>query len=124
LSPTLWTTGDGALALLLGTRGGDQQPQYLGQFAAHHLRGGLCTDDAQAAPRWFMDQPAPGTDSAVVVESRMASNTVEGLRARGHVVDLAASHEPGWGPISAIDVVGERKGSADPRISTSAALAT
>ncbi len=124
LSPTLWTDGDGALSLLLGTRGGDQQPQYLGQFAAHHLHGGLCTDDAQAVPRWFMDQPVPGTDSTVAVESRMAPTTVDGLRARGHVVDLAAAHEPGWGPISAIDVAGERKGSADPRISTSAALAT
>lgn len=124
LSPTLWTDDTEALSLLLGTRGGDQQPQYLGQFAAHHLQAGLCTDDAQAVPRWHMDQPVPGVDSTVTVEARMADATIEGLRQRGHIVDLGADHEPGWGPISAIDVAGEHKGSADPRISTSAALAT
>jgi gamma-glutamyltranspeptidase/glutathione hydrolase len=123
LSPTLWTV-DGHLAMLLGTRGGDQQPQYLAQYAAHHLMGGLCVDDAQAHPRWFMDQPLPGTDSALRVESRMAPGTMEGLRLRGHQIDIAGPHEPGWGPISAIDVIGPRIGAADPRVSTSAAVTT
>jgi gamma-glutamyltranspeptidase/glutathione hydrolase len=123
LSPTLWTV-DGALDLLLGTRGGDQQPQYLSQFAATHYRGGLCTDDSQSMPRWSMSQPEPGTDSAIEVESRFAASTVRGLEQRGHDVTVADPYEAGWGPISAIDVGGERKGSADPRISTSAALTT
>ena len=123
LSPTLWTV-DAQLALLLGTRGGDQQPQYLAQFAAHHLHAGLCVDDSQAHPRWAMDQPLPGTDSAIRVESRMAPGTIEGLRRRGHHLDIAGPHEPGWGPISAIDVAGSRIGAADPRVSTSAAITT
>jgi gamma-glutamyltranspeptidase / glutathione hydrolase len=121
LSPTLWTSGPD-LSLLLGTRGGDHQPQYLAQLAAHHLHANLCTDDSQLAPRWSMAQPMPGTDSAIRVESRMAMTTIQGLRDRGHVVDIAGSYETGWGPISAIDVIGEHKGSADPRISTSSAL--
>ena len=122
LSPTLWTQGTN-LDLLLGTRGGDQQPQYLAHFAALRYHAGLCTDDAQAAPRWSMEQPEPGTDSAVQLESRYAPSVPRRLSELGHSVTQAGSHEIGWGPISAIDVGDERKGSADPRVSTSAALA-
>lgn len=71
-----------------------------------------------------MQQPQPGTDSAIEMESRFARTTVAGMEHLGHEVTLADAYEPGWGPISAIDVAGERKGSADPRVSTSAALAT
>lgn len=123
LSPMLWTAG-ADLDLLLGTRGGDQQPQYLGQYAASVYHAGNCTDDSQTLPRWMMDQPLAGTDSALRFESRVAPATVRGLEDRGHTVTLAESHEPGWGPISAIDTSREKKGSADPRISTSAALTT
>ncbi|MGI9529735.1 MAG: gamma-glutamyltransferase family protein [Acidimicrobiia bacterium] len=123
LSPTLWTS-NGSLDLLLGTRGGDQQPQYLAQFAATHFHAGMCTDDTQAVPRWNMQQTHPGMDSAVKVESRFAASTIGGMRSRGHDITVSGAYERGWGPISAIDVGGERKGSADPRISTSAALAT
>jgi len=121
LSPTLWTSG-GSLDLLLGTRGGDQQPQFLAQYAAHHFHAGECTDDSQMAPRWSMEQPEPGTDSALRIEPRFSPTTRSTLEALGHTVTDADSWEPGWGPISAIDVGGEMKGSADPRISTSAAL--
>ncbi len=121
LAPTLWTRG-GALDLLLGTRGGDQPPQFLAQYAAHHFRAGLCTDDSQMAPRWYMDQPEPGTDSAVRIEPRFSPKTKSALEALGHTVTEAGMWEAGWGPIAAIDVGGEMKGSADPRISTSAAL--
>ena len=121
LSPTLWTRG-AALDLLLGTRGGDQQPQFLAQYAALHYHAGLCTDDSQQFPRWNMTQPRPGTDSAIRIEPRFARGTTQALEALGHRVDDAHPWEPHWGPISAIDVGGEMKGSADPRISTSAAL--
>lgn len=123
LSPTLWTNGT-ELDLLLGTRGGDQQPQFLAQYAASFYHAGNCTDDSQVLPRWSMDQPTPGTDSALAYESRLAPSTVRGLIERGHTVELASTHETGWGPISAIDTAREMKGSADPRVSTSAALKT
>jgi len=123
LSPTLWTNGT-ELDLLLGTRGGDQQPQFLAQYAASFYHAGNCTDDSQNLPRWSMDQPNPGTDSSLSYESRLAPSTVRGLIERGHTVELATTHEPGWGPVSAIDTGSEMKGSADPRVSTSAALKT
>ncbi len=121
LSPMLWTGGN-SLDLLLGTRGGHQQPQYLAQFAANHYHANLSTDEAQMAARWNMEQPEPGTDSAFAVEARFGDDTVKGLEALGHTVTRAGMWEPGWGPISAIDTSHEMVGSADPRISTSAAL--
>lgn len=123
LSPMLWTSGSD-LDLLLGTRGGDQQPQFLAQYAAAFYHAAECADDSQDLPRWNMEQPLAGTDSVIRFESRVAPATVRGLEERGHTVTLAASHEPGWGPISAIDVRRDAKGSADPRVSTSAALTT
>ena len=123
LSPTLWTNGS-SLDLLLGTRGGDQQPQYLAQIAASFYQAHNCTDDSQALPRWSVAQPLPGTDSVIEYESRTAPSTIEGLRERGHVVEVVGPYEQGWGPVSAIDTGREMKGSADPRISTSAALTT
>ncbi|MGI9667788.1 MAG: gamma-glutamyltransferase family protein [Acidimicrobiia bacterium] len=123
LSPTLWTHGQD-LDLLLGTRGGDQQPQYLAQFAAAHYHAGLCTDDAQSLPRWNMTQPRPGTDSQLRIEGRYAPSVRPTLERLGHDVSLAQSYEPGWGPISAIDASADRKGSADPRVTTSAAIST
>ncbi len=122
LSPMLWTK-DGDLDMLLGTRGGDQQPQFLAQYAAVHYVAGNDTDASQEAPRWSMDQPMPGTDSAFAVESRFDPRIVEALEAMGHEITQAGEWEPGWGPISAIDVSAGRVGSADPRISTSCAVA-
>ena len=121
LSPTLWSDGVD-LELLLGTRGGDQQPQFLAQYAAHHFHAGSCTDDSQMEPRWNMEQPRPGTDSTLRIEPRFNPRTRATLESMGHAIEDAEAWEPGWGPISAIDVGGEMKGSADPRISTSAAL--
>ena len=122
LAPTLWTR-DGALDLVLGTRGGDQQPQYVSQFAAAHLHGNLPIEDAQALPRWSMTQPTPGTDSAVTVENGFGDDVVRALRDLGHSVTDGPARNPGWGPISVIDVGGSMSGAADPRVSTSAALA-
>ena len=50
LAPTLWTRDD-RLALILGTRGGHQQPQLLAQVAAFLLHGGDTPPQAQLRPR-------------------------------------------------------------------------
>lgn len=121
LAPTLWTKGD-ALDLVLGTRGGDQQPQFLAQFAANHFHSGLSASESQELPRWSMEQPEPGTDSAVTIEPRFAEATVVGLRDRGHGITTGVPWNAGYGPISAIDVAGENAAAADPRVSTSAAM--
>lgn len=121
LSPTLWTR-DGTVALVLGTRGGHQQPQYLVQMAALLRLVGLDPAAAQHVPRWSAATIA-GEASALEVESRMSDTVVAGLRQRGHQVDPGPAHAVGWGPVSviAIDDDGTRRAAADPRVSTASA---
>ena len=120
LSPTLWTH-DGGAALVLGTRGGDQQPQFVAQVAAHHLWAGLCPEDSQLQPRWSIDD-ITDPEPTVRFEGRFAAGTVSGLIERQHNLAEADPWEVGWGPVSAISMDPDLRGGADPRVSTSAAL--
>ena len=118
LSPTLWTAG-GELRLVLGTRGGHQQPQYLSQMAALLLGARLDPATAQTIPRWHIDAPGAGSGSAVSVEARMPERVVTGLGGRGHRITVGPPYAPGWGPVSVIAVDGAtRRAAADPRVST------
>ncbi len=122
LSPTIWTN-DGRLRLVLGTRGGHQQPQLLAQMAAHLAQG----DEpwrAQARPRWTTEAFSPGSVSALRMEADYPSGIVADLRSRGHDVEIVDGPTGGWGPISliAIDHDGLRTAAADPRVDTSSAL--
>lgn len=121
LSPTLWT-GAGQTRLVLGTRGGHQQPQYLLQMAALLRLAGRSPAEAQATPRWHDDRRG-GSGSDVVVEARMPVAVVRGLVDRGHTVTVGPDLPQGWGPVSAIaiDDAGTRLAAADPRVSTAAA---
>ena len=122
LSPTIWTEGN-RLALVLGTRGGHQQPQLLSQMGAHLHHAGLEPGIAQTVPRWtIQDINAPA--SAVTVESRTDSRVIDALRTRGHGITVRDPWEPGWGPVSAIAVStgGLREAVADPRVETALAL--
>lgn len=121
LSPTLWTR-NGTLDLVLGTRGGDHQPQLLMQVAAHHYHAGVTVDDAQRVQRWTTSQLS-GPTSLLEVETRLRGDVVASLRRRGHQVEEAAEWVAGWGPISMIDRSDGLRAAADPRVSTSAALA-
>lgn len=123
LSPTLWTR-QGRPALVLGTRGGHQQPQYLLQVAAGMLLAGADPVAAQEAPRWHSD--AVAGDSVLTVEAAMPDAVVAGLRRRGHAVTVGPDRPQGWGPVSivAIDGDGTRRAAADPRVSTATALAS
>ncbi len=124
LSPTLWTQ-DGRLTLLLGTRGGHQQPQYLLQVAALLFVAGLDPASAQAQPRWHIEEPAADGGSVLVAESRMPEDLVTGLRRLGHAVTAGPALSPGWGPVSIIAAApdGIRTAAADPRVATARAAA-
>jgi gamma-glutamyltranspeptidase/glutathione hydrolase len=121
LAPTLWTR-DGSLALVLGTRGGDQQPQYLAQVAAALLYNGDSPLQAQSRPRWNI--AADGlSESVVLVEPGMPEEVVSGLEGFGHTVVPGPARTPGWGPVSiiAVDSTGTRSAAADPRVTTATA---
>jgi gamma-glutamyltranspeptidase / glutathione hydrolase len=121
LSPTLWTSDRDAV-LVLGTRGGDQQPQYLAQFAAHHRWAGVDLANAQSLPRWAISLDEP--DLPVRAESTFDEATLESLAARGHRIVTVSGLQPGYGPMSAIGIDDGVTGAADPRVSTTAALST
>ncbi|MBT8207274.1 MAG: gamma-glutamyltransferase family protein, partial [Acidimicrobiia bacterium] len=121
LSPTSWTRGD-RLELLLGTRGGHQQPQLLLQALAALFHANLTPAEAQGLPRWTTSEWKPATRSRILVEDGFEAASA--LAAMGHDVDPEPKgRQGGWGPISLIRVGddGMATGAADPRVSTSSA---
>ena len=123
LAPTLWTRGDKP-NWLLGTRGGAVQPQLLAQVAARAILGGASLEDAQSAPRWTIAGFGPGRPSAVAVEPGVKPGILDGLRSRGHSIEELPQNQPGWGPVSLIEMgeEGSRQAAADPRVDTTTAL--
>ncbi|HZJ49076.1 MAG TPA: gamma-glutamyltransferase, partial [Acidimicrobiia bacterium] len=121
LAPTLWTEGD-RTRLVLGTRGGDQQPQILAQVAANQLWAKTEPEEAQRRPRWSIDDLASDGLPTIRYEARYDTSTIGGLAVKGHVLRAAGDWEQGWGPVSTITVDETVRGAADPRVSTTAAL--
>ncbi|MGA9596844.1 MAG: gamma-glutamyltransferase [Acidimicrobiia bacterium] len=121
LSPTLWTL-DGSLQMLLGTRGGDFQPQTLLQMVTYMRWAGLDGATAQLQPRWTTAEWRTN-DPGVVFEPHLDTGVVEALREWGHHPRPAPGWMPGWGPVSVITGHGDGVvGAADPRVAATAAL--
>jgi gamma-glutamyltranspeptidase/glutathione hydrolase len=125
LSPLIVTRLDGTLRAVLGTRGGDSQPQLLLQLLAWWLRFGQPPGQAMAAPRWelaartsngFNCWTAPG-DLVLQLEPEAPQDWTDRLRALGHEVRV-----PGgvFGHAQLIDAGtdGVLTGAADPRTLT------
>lgn len=122
LSPLVVTRPDGTLRAVLGTRGGDSQPQLLLQLLARWLHFGQPPGVAMAAPRWelaartsngFNTWTAPA-DLVLQLEPEAPGAWHDGLRGLGH--DVAT---PGgvFGHAQLIDAGtdGVLTGAADPR---------
>jgi gamma-glutamyltranspeptidase/glutathione hydrolase len=120
LSPTMATRG-GDPSLALGTPGGDQQDQWTLHAFLSHVHHGL---DLQAA----IDAPGHHTEAFpssfypretrrrhVAVEERAGAETIEGLRQRGHDVEVSGP----WtlGRVTAVGREGDGilKAGANPR---------
>lgn len=133
LAPVLATADAGDPVAVLGTMGGDAQPQVVLQLLAR-LRAGATPAAAVAAPRWALVGPEgtgfdtwdtkPGGLSRQVVriEDGAPDAWYDGLSARGHRVERAAAGG-GFGhaqvAVLADGVVG---GDADQRAGTGAAV--
>lgn len=123
LSPTIWTDGTEP-RWILGTRGGSVQPQLIAQVAARAILGEIGLDEVQAQPRWTVSDFGPYADPHVVVEPGVAPSILDGLRSRGHELEEVETLQPGWGPVSIIELAGDtRRTARDPRVDTTAALA-
>ena len=117
LSPSLWTKNK-ALSMLLGTRGGDYQPQILLQMVAHLLWAGITPKEAQSLPRWVVGLDG-ASGSIVSHEPRLADVHRTELLQRGHAMAPTTGWMGGWGPVSLITAsAGNLTGAADPRVAT------
>lgn len=122
LSPALLTERDRP-RWILGTRGGAVQPQLVAQLGARAILGEVPLQQAQDAPRWTTSQFGPGSGSQLASEPGVAHNVIGSLRARGHAMTTLDSRQPGWGPMSIIELDGaQRRTAADPRVDTTAAF--
>jgi len=95
LSPGLALRG-GEPYLAFGTPGGDQQDQWSLSFFLNHVRFGMNLQEAIDAPAFHTTHfpssfwPRESFPAGVDVEDRAGPEVIEGLRARGHEVTVAA----------------------------------
>jgi gamma-glutamyltranspeptidase/glutathione hydrolase len=129
LSPALVTNRDGSLRCVIGTMGGDSQPQVLLQLLARLLRHGRSAGSTIDAARWVLhNEVGRGFDCwdepdtvGVLLEDTAPSSWVDGLARRGHPVDVVAPGH-GFGHAHLIEVGdGVLAGAADPRALTGSA---
>lgn len=92
LAPALVTGAGGELRAVLGTMGGDSQPQIVLQLLARLLRNRQTPGRAIGAPRWFLGTGGFETwtggveEDVVSLEAGAPGRWATGLRQRGHVV--------------------------------------
>ncbi len=127
LSPALVTHPDGRLRTVLGTMGGDTQPQILLQLLAATLLHGRDAGAAIGQGRWKIapdddgggfDTWRPGHGREVRIEDHVPVGTRDGLMSLGHQVKVAHSGEFGHAHMIEVSVHGSLAGAADPRALT------
>lgn len=92
--------------IVVGSMGGDAQPQIHAQFVSAVVDGGLDIATAVAAPRWYVEPRellAPPTD--VSLEPRHSPGIAEELRRLGHELVPTRSFDSGLGHEHAIELV-------------------
>jgi gamma-glutamyltranspeptidase len=100
--------------IVVGSMGGDAQPQIHAQFVSAVVDGGLDIGTAVAAPRWYVGPPellAPVTD--VHLEARYAPGIADALVDLGHDVHGAGAFDSGLGHEHAIELVEGGPASSD-----------
>ena len=131
LCPTVVTNPDGSLAGVVGTMGGDSQPQILLQLLARWLGAGQSPGDALAAGRWVLASPDDDTHFdtwgnhgrvRVFVEGHAPADWEAGLGHLGHQTVLSPPWSPLFGYAHLVAVEGGHlAGAADPRPRSAAA---
>lgn len=123
LAPSLWTEA-GSVAMLLGTRGGDFQPQLLLQLLAHIRWSGDDAATAQSRPRWTTREWRRRGCTGISHEPHLPTAVAEELARLGHQPCAESDWMSGWGPAAAIINESDNLiGAADPRVASTAALA-
>ncbi len=129
LSPAMVTRQDGSLRTVLGTMGGDTQPQILLQLLAETLVHGRDPGRAIGTPRWRLDPASaadgfstwqPGVGRVVQLETPVDAGLAEELAANGHLVEVLDDAHSQFGHAHMIEVMesGALAGASDPRALT------
>ena len=130
LSPALVSSLDGRNRAVLGTMGGDAQPQVVLQMLARLLHGGQSPAEILGAGRWILLGPdafatwTPGWQPPVALEPHVPAAWASGLAARGHAVVGLDQNPKLSGHAHLIDVRpdGALSGAAEPRTPEAAAV--
>ncbi|MCU1476664.1 MAG: gamma-glutamyltranspeptidase [Subtercola sp.] len=130
LTPAMIADSSDDVVAVLGTRGGDSQPQVVLQLVARLLAGNEDPASAIAAGRWVLrgegDETSFRTWEAearvrVLLEGQSSSAWAPGLVARGHSVQHDEPFAPQYGHAQVIMTDGVRlAGAADPRSDSAA----
>jgi gamma-glutamyltranspeptidase/glutathione hydrolase len=128
LAPALITRPGGGLRSVVGTMGGDAQPQILLQVITRLLRYGQGPGQAIAAPRWKLGLGGTGfgtwdSPDDTVIDVEEGAPWSNGLAALGHPVSPRPyDHEFGHAHLIDVGPDGMLAGAADPRSLVGAAI--
>ncbi|NBB82960.1 MAG: gamma-glutamyltransferase [Alphaproteobacteria bacterium] len=116
LNPAMARLADGR-TLSYGTMGGDGQPQTQAAIFSRHVLHGRPLAEAVAAPRWLLGRTWGAMSTTLKLESRFDPAVIEGLRARGHDVEVVAPLTDMMGHAGALSLRpdGFIDGASDPR---------
>ncbi len=92
--------------VVLGSMGGDAQPQIHAQVVSALVDGGVDVGTAVGMPRWFVE-PAEhfAPPDLVAIEPRFRAGLLDGLEALGHPLAPAAPFDSALGHCHAIELV-------------------
>ncbi|MFQ5802796.1 MAG: gamma-glutamyltransferase [Candidatus Methylomirabilales bacterium] len=117
LIPAMLLKGD-RLFLVYGTMGGEGQPQTQSALVTRIVDFGFRLQEAIEAPRWLYGRTWGRESTDLLLEDRIPSDVVAGLKRRGHPVRVGGTWDDVMGHAQAILVdpeTGIRHGGADPR---------
>ena len=123
LAPALVQRLDGSIRAVLGTMGGDSQPQIVLQLLARLLHSKQEPGDAIAAPRWRFAGNNPSgfhtwAKASELVLQLEGHNTVDAARLQGlgHDIEYLGEYDSAFGHAHLIEVQENiLAGAADPR---------
>jgi gamma-glutamyltranspeptidase/glutathione hydrolase len=104
--------------LVLGTMGGEGQPQTLTAISTRIIDFGMTVQEAIEAPRWLFGRTWALPERALYLEGRFPQQVRDALTERGHRVRTLPEWDEKVGQAQAILIhpgTGVRYGGADPR---------
>jgi gamma-glutamyltranspeptidase/glutathione hydrolase len=97
LMATMLTDENGEFEMAIGTPGGSGQPQFISQTLIKTFVHGLSPQQAIESPRFRI-----GNGTGVSLESRLPEETISGMAARGHDVEVVSGWTANFGSVQVI----------------------